>query len=154
MVAIIGVILALWMSVGRWAFGIGGTLTWWYVPTIGLVFAWLQIWLARRIRVTRSRGRRTSRSTIVCLILAWVCAIGFGFTVPDRVGENLVSILGVITGSSFSTEMSIALCNPLGIVAFTLSVFALVFAYSDARDPKPEIEEYPGEGKMMPHPYA
>ena len=140
-VAIVGVVLALWMSVGRWPFGIGGTLTWWYLPTIGLLFAWLQIWESRRLRVTAERGRRTGRSTVVALILAWCCAIGFGLTVPDRVGDELVSILSLAAGSSFSSEMSLALCNPLGILAFALAIASLAFAYADARDPKPEEDE-------------
>ncbi|WP_427870419.1 hypothetical protein [Leucobacter luti] len=153
-VAIIGVVLALWMSVGRWAFGIGGSLTWWYLPTIGLGFAALQVWLGSRLRITRARGKRTGRSTVVSLILSWVCALGFGLTVPDRVGDSLVSILSLWSGSAFSAEMSIALCNPLGIIAFALAVAAVAFAYHDARDPKPEEDEDLDEGTMVPHPLA
>ncbi|MFV0432707.1 MAG: hypothetical protein ACK5LO_01805 [Leucobacter sp.] len=154
LVTIVGVVLALWMSVGRWAFGIGGSLTWWYLPTIGLVYAALQIWLARRLRATRDRNRRTSRSTIVSLILSWVCAVGFGLTVPDLVDGGLVSILSLASGSAFSAEMSIALCNPLGILAFTLAIAALGFAFADARDPKPEEDEPDGPTEMAPHPLA
>ena len=157
-VAIVGVVLALWMAVGRWPFGIGGSLTWWYLPTIGLVFAWLQIWQSRRLAVTTARGRRAGRSTIVTLILAWLCAIGFGLTVPDRVGDDLVSILSLAAGSSFSSEMSLALCNPLGILAFAFAIASLCFTYADARDPKPEEDEYldehPEAGGMAPHPLA
>jgi hypothetical protein len=67
-----------------------------------------------------------------------------------------VSILGHLSGSSFSSEMSIALCNPLGIVTFVFAIISLIFAYSDARDPKPEEDEefYPGEGEMVQHPLA
>ena len=150
-VAIVGIILALWMSLGRWLFGIGGTLSWWYVPTIGLVFVILQLWLARRLTVTRERGKRTSRSTIVSLVLAWLCAIGFGLTVPDSADGTLQSILGLASGSAFSVEMSIALCNPLGIIAFALAIASLGFAYADARDPKPEEDEVAEVG-MVPHP--
>lgn len=158
-VVVVGVVLALWMAVGRWAYGIGGSLTWWYLPTIGLVFIWLQVWQARRLRVTASRGRRTSRSTIVTLILAWICAIGFGLTAPDRVGDELVSILSLAAGSDFSAEMSLALCNPLGILTFTLAIASLAFTYSDARDPKPEedehLDEHPDAGTgMVAHPLA
>ncbi|UOQ56686.1 hypothetical protein MUN78_13555 [Leucobacter allii] len=153
-VAIVGAVLALWMSVGRWAFGIGGTLSWWYAPTIGLGFLALHLWLARRLRITRDRGKRTSRSTIVSLTLSWACAIGFGLTVPDRAGDELVSILSLAAGSGFSAEMSIALCNPFGILAFALLVAALGFSAADARDPKPEEDEIPGEGGMVRHPLA
>ncbi len=140
------------MALGRWAFGIGGTLSWWYVPAIGLVYAGLQVWLARRLSITRTRGKRTSRSTLVSLILSWVCAIGFGLTVPDLAGGELVSILSLASGSTFSAEMSIALCNPLGIIAFALAIAALGFSYADARDPKPEVDEDLDEIPMVPHP--
>jgi hypothetical protein len=50
--------------------------------------------------------------------------------------------------------MSIALCNPFGILAFALAIASLGFAYADARDPKPEEDEYPGETEMAPHPLA
>ncbi|SJN09293.1 hypothetical protein FM113_05765 [Leucobacter sp. 7(1)] len=139
------------MALGRWPFGIGGSLSWWYVPTIGLIFAGLQLWLARRISITRARGKRTGRSTIVTLILTWVCAIGFGFTVPDLANGQLESILSLASGSAFSAEMSIALCNPLGIIAFVLATASIMFAYSDARDPKPEEDEGL-EGTMVAHP--
>ncbi|MBK0418851.1 hypothetical protein JD276_07365 [Leucobacter sp. CSA1] len=147
--------MAVWMSLGRWAVGLGGPLTWWYLPTIGLGFAALQLWAARRIRVTRERGRRTSRSTIVSLVLAWVSAIGFGLTVPDSVNGELVSILSAPSGSTWSTEMSIALCNPLGIVAFALAVAAVAFAAADGREPRPEEDEADGAGAgMVPHPLS
>lgn len=144
-------VLALWMALGRWPFGIGGSLSWWYVPSIGLIFAALQLWLARRMTVTRERGKRTGRSTIVALILAWVCALGFGLTVPDLANGKLESILSLASGSAFSTEMSIALCNPLGIIAFALAITALAFSYADSRDPKPEVDEEL-EGTMVAHP--
>ena len=142
------------MAAGHWVFGIGGPLTWWYLPTIGIGFAALQLWLSRQLRITRDRGKRTSRSTVVSLILAWVCAIGFGLTVPNNVGGELVSILSLASGSSFSAEMSIALCNPLGIIVFALTIVSIAFAFADARDPKPEEDEDFGETPMVPHPLA
>ncbi|QIM17253.1 hypothetical protein G7067_01210 [Leucobacter insecticola] len=142
------------MTASHWLFGIGGPLTWWYVPTIGVTFAAVHIWLARRIGITHKRERRTGRSTIVTLSLSWASAIGFGLTVPNSVNGDLVSILSLASGTSFSAEMSIALCNPLGIVAFTLAGASLVFAYADARDPKPEEDEDFDETPLVPHPLA
>lgn len=159
----IGVILAAWMSLGRWLFGIGGDLTWWYLPTIGLGYVVLSWWIARRMTITRRRGRRTGRAVWVALILSWACAIGFGFTVPDRVSGELVSILSHLAGSAFSAEMSFALCNPLGIIAFTLAFFALGFAIANGRDPRPDEDEIldaqeaageAGGTGMVPHPLA
>lgn len=155
-VTVVGLVLAVWMSAGRWFFGIGGSLTWWYVPAIGLTYAVLLAWVARRMAITERRGRRLGRSVWVTLILSWVCAIGFGFTVPDNVGGELVSIVSHAAGSQFSAEMSIALCNPLGIIAFALAFFALGIAIANGKDPRPEEDELLdaayGEDGMVPHP--
>lgn len=150
-IGLIGLLLALWMGAGRWLFGIGGDLTWWYVPLITVTYALLQFWLVRRIRITRDRGRRTSRSTYVSLALSWACAVGFGFTVPDRVGDELVSILSHLAGPE-TLGMSIGVCNPLGIIAFACAIAAVAFSAADGRDPRPEEDEFDGEPQMLPHP--
>ncbi|WP_446430299.1 hypothetical protein [Leucobacter sp. 1207-22] len=154
-VTTIGLVLAAWMSLSHWAFGIGGPLTWWYLPCIGLTYAALQLWFVQRLRVTEAKGKRTSRSTIVALILSWVSAIGFGLTVPNEVAGELVSIVSPASGGGLSIGMSIALCNPLGIIAFTIAGIAIGFAFTDSRDKRTEDEEYyPGEGEMPKHPLA
>lgn len=154
-VAAIGIVMAIWMTLGRWAFGLGGSFTWWYVPAIGATFVWLQLWAARRIRLARERGRRTSRRTVVCLILAWLSAVAFGLTVPDRVDGELVTLLSEMAGPGW-LEMAIALCNPFGIIAFALTIAAIAFAAADGRDPKPEEDEiYTANGdapRMVAHP--
>lgn len=151
---VVGIAMAAWMVAGRWLFGIGGPLTWWYLPAIGLTYALLSWWIAHRIAVVGRRGRRTGRAVWVALALSWACALGFGLTVPDRVDGELVSILSDAAGSRFSAEMSIALCNPLGIVAFALAFAALGFALAAGREPRDEEDGYPGEGEMVPHPLA
>ena len=154
-VGIVGVLMALWMSMGHWLFGLGGPLAWWYVPSIGLIYAGLMLWLAWFIARTKRRGRRTSRSTMVSLILSWVCGVAFGFTVPNLVSGELHSIVSYFSGSAFSAEMSIALCNPFGIIAFALAIIAVAFAHVDGRHPKPEEDESEGDGtvQMVPHPF-
>lgn len=154
-VTVMGLVLAIWMSAGRWFFGIGGSLTWWYVPAIGLTYAVLLLWVGHRMAVTTQRGRRTGRAVWVALALSWVCAIGFGFTVPDNVDGHLVSIVSAASGSQFSAEMSIALCNPLGILAFALAFGALGFAIANGRDPKPDedaILDAAEAAGLVPHP--
>lgn len=155
LVAIVGIALALWMSAGRWAFGIGGSLTLWYLPAIGLTFAALQVWLAARLSITRKLGKKNRSTVFLMLALSWLCAIGFGFTVPDMTSEGLVSILGLLTDSAFSTEMSIALCNPLGIIAFALTGGAIGFAYADIREPinEDDLDDEFGT-PVMKHPLA
>ena len=153
-VVTIGIVLAAWMSVGRWLFGLGGWLTWWYAPGIGLTYALLMMWIARRIRITAERGMHTGRATIVSLILSWISAVGFGITVPDIVDGELVSLLSAWVGPGISGEMSIALCNPFGIVAFAIAFFALGFSMADARDPRPEEDENDHGAPMPLHPLA
>lgn len=147
---LIGIILAAWMTFGRWMFGAGGPLTWWYL-IIGASYVAIHLWVARRMRITQARGRRTGRSTVVSLILSWISATGFGLTVPDRVGGELISIVSRFAGSAFSAEMSIALCNPFGILAFALLFAALGFSMADGREPRPEEDE-DEEPRMVPHP--
>lgn len=148
-VGILGVLLALWMSVGRWLFGIGGDLTWWYLPTIGVAFAGLSLWTARRMRITRERGRSLGRGTIVALALAGVCALAFGITVPDTPNGELVSLLSLWAGPD-ALDMSIGICNPLGIVAFACLIAALCFAVAAGRDPHVDVDEF--DGQMVAHP--
>ncbi|XPP27546.1 MAG: hypothetical protein ACNYNX_05010 [Leucobacter sp.] len=148
---IIGCALALWMGVGRWLFGIGGELTIWYLPLIAIPYALLQLWTVRRFRIAADRGRRVGRAPFVALILSWVCALGFGFTVPDLVGGELVSILSHLAGPEW-LEMSIALCNPFGIVAFTTAIIALAFAAAAGREPRAEEDDADVEGGMVSHP--
>lgn len=138
LVIVVGVVLALWMAAGRWLFGIGGPLTWWYLPSIGLVYVVMSIWLGRRLRVTRSRGRRTGVGTKAMTYASWASAVAFGITVPDSVGGDLVSMMSLWVGTEVAAEMSIAICNPLGIMAFTFIGAAMFFVYADVRNPKPE----------------
>lgn len=138
LVIAMGMILALWMSAGRWLFGIGGHLTWWYLPSIGLLYGLLSIWLGRRLTVTTQRERRTSAATRTMTISSWACAVAFGLTVPDSAKGTLESIVSLWAGTDVARELSIAICNPFGIIAFTLMGAALFFVYADVRDPKPE----------------
>lgn len=137
------------MGAGRWLFGVGGELTWWYVPLISLPFAALQLWTAHRLQIAADRGRRIGRAPVVALALSWACAVAFGFTVPDLVGGELVSILSHLAGPE-SLGMSIALCNPFGILAFATTIAALAFAIAAGREPRPEEDEL--EGAMVSHP--
>lgn len=146
---IIGCVLGFWMGAAPWLFGIGGPLAWWYVPLIGLPFSLLQLWTVRRIRIAEARGRRVGRAPYVALALSWLCAIGFGLTVPDLVDGELMSILGLVGGPLWN-EMSIAFCNPLGIIAFATVIAALAFAAAAGREPRPEEDD--PEPVMVSHP--
>lgn len=141
------------MGAGRWAFGIGGELTWWYVPLITIPYAILQLATLRSMRIAEDRGRSLGRAVYSATVISWLCALGFGLTVPDRVGDELVSILSLFAGEHWSA-MSIALCNPFGIIAFATMIAALVFAIVAGRDPRPSEDELIGDGEitMVEHP--
>ncbi len=143
------------MGFGRFLFGVGGELTLWYVPLIALPYLLLQFAVIWRIRVAQDRGRPEGRAVYVALALSWACALGFGLTVPDRVGDRLMSVLTLYAGEAWD-GMSFALCNPLGIIMFATAVAALAFAIAAGRDPRLSEDEIldaaGGEPTMLPHP--
>jgi len=134
------VVLGLWMGFGRWLFGIGGSLTWWYAPLIALPFIVLQLWAVLRLQRAAALGKRIGPAAYLALAASWFCAAGFGLTVPDLVDARLVSILSHLGGAGWE-GMSIALCNPLGIIAFATSIAAVAFAHAASRDPRPSEDE-------------
>ena len=141
MIVPVSVVLALWMSAGRWLFGIGGSLTWWYLPTIGLAYVAAHVWAANRIAATAKRGFVRRRAVLVTLIISWCNAIAFGITVPDRHGDGLETIISHLLGEPWR-EMAIALCNPFGIITFVFVGVAIGFAIFDARGPQAEEDEW------------
>ena len=153
-IVIVGLLAALFMGFGRFLFGVGGELTWWYAPLIALPFFLQQLFALQRMIIAERRGRSVGRSVYVALVLSWLCALGFGFTVPDLVGGELVSVLSHLAGDSW-IGMSIALCNPLGILAFATSIAAVIFANLAGRDPRPTEDDLldAAEARMVPHPF-
>lgn len=141
------------MGAGRWVFGLGGELTWWYIPLIAVPFVLLQFATLWRMRVAEDRGRAPGRSVYVATAIAWLCALGFGITAPDLVNGEWVTILSHFAGDTW-TGMSIALCNPFGIIAFAGIIAALIFAIAAGRDPRPSEDELIGDGEiaMVDHP--
>lgn len=151
----IGFLLALWLSAGRFLFGIGGSLTLWYLPTIGLVYVAAHVWIAERMTLTKKLGRRSSRATKVSLISSWATAIVTGFLIPDFHEGVLTSIASHYTGSDTALEMAIALSNTIGIISITLMGTAVGFAINDSRTTKSYVEEEPeGPIKITHHPLA
>ncbi|HUH52709.1 MAG TPA: hypothetical protein VLZ31_01535 [Microbacteriaceae bacterium] len=140
-IVLIGFILALWLSAGRWVFGLGGWLTLWYLPTLGLVYFLVHLWVARRVSRTKLLGRTTSRGTKVSLIISWSTAVLAGLMIPDMHEGSLTSIASHYTGSDTALEMAIALSNTLGIVSLTLLGSAVGFAINDSRETPSYVEE-------------
>ena len=144
------------MGVGRWALGIGGGLALWYVRLMAIPLAILQLAVVHRMRIAERRGRPIGRAVYLATAVAWVCALGFGFTVPDVVDGQLVSIFSLLAGES-QLSMSIALCNPFGIIAFAGIIAALIFSVVAGRDPRPsedELLDAAEELAMVEHPLS
>lgn len=137
LIAITGILTGAWMGAGFTLFGISGPLMLWYLPTITTVYCALQLWLALRLAVTTGQARKPSRRTKTVLALSWGTAILFGLTVPENMNGTLTSIVSLGAKDPFVAEMSIALCNPLGICAFVFAGAALIFAHLDVRPPRP-----------------
>lgn len=148
---IVGVLVALWMVGSRALFGVAGPYTWWYLALIGVPYVVLQLWLTRRLRIASDRGRTAGRAPYVAMVLSWTCAVGFGIMAPDLVNGELTTLIAHLTDEGW-IGMSIALSNPLGIIAFVMMIAAVVFAWSAGREPRPEEDEFDGEPQMVPHP--
>ena len=147
-------ILALWMTLGRVSFGLVGPVAAWLGPTLGLAFVWLWTWAARRMTRTVGRGYRVRPRTWVALALSAACAIAFGLTAPEFSDGAFRTLMGELGGAG-ANEMSIALCNPFGIIAIACAVAAAAFAAADGRDPRPEEDEdLLDEPGMVRHPLS
>lgn len=149
---------ALWMSLAPGLFGILGDLRWWYFALLSVPMLALQSLVLWRVRVAQRRVLRpVGRAVYVALALSWLCALGFGLTVPERVGGELISVAGHLGGHLWN-EMAIALCNPLGIIAFATAVAALIFALAAGREARLSEDELldaaEAEQGMVPHPLS
>lgn len=136
------------MTASHWLFGMPGWLTYWYVPTIGAAYLLCHIWVLRRMKLTERKGYHTTRGTYVSLILSWVCAILFGFTVPNYADTELVTLMDLAAGEEYR-GLAIGLCNTLGILSLALLGSAVGFSIADSRDPRPEMEEPEGPIQMV-----
>jgi hypothetical protein len=101
--------------------------------------------------IARAKGYRLGRSFWVVLFLSWFCSLAFGVLVPGKIDDTLMSIVGLWFGES-SMFLSIAMCNPAGIVSLALLTGAVVLAVVRSQDPRPEEDEGMDEVKMVRHP--
>lgn len=126
-------LVALWVVAGRLLFGISGPMVAILGYSLGPVLFILLLIAGVKTTANALRGRPagTPAKTCALLIVAWLAAIGFGFTVPDF-GDNGGSIMTALAGES-ALGMSTALCNPLGIISVGLAITVAVTSWRDAK---------------------
>jgi hypothetical protein len=131
LVAIGGLVLAGWVTLGRVLFGVAGELTQLYVFTLGLVIVVLNAFVAEGLARTADNGYRTRPATIGMLLASWACGILLGLMIPDVTPLGLQTIL---TGPHEpGLGIAIGIANPLGIVMLVTVIVALGLARGDAK---------------------
>lgn len=137
-VLVAGVVLALWIVVGRFLFGIGGELTLAYL-LIGVLIVILHVYIGRAMARTRARGFTLRPATRGTLIAAWGCGVLLGLTIPDLTPDGLQTIL---TGAAQPwLEVAIGVANPAGILTIAFTIIALALANQDAHGPRPHEDD-------------
>lgn len=131
LVALVGLAIAAWVSIGRLFFGVAGELTQVYTFTLGLVIVVLHLFVAEALARTAQHGHRTRPATVAMLVVSWVCGILLGLMIPD------VTVLGlqtILTGPHEpALGIAIGVANPLGIIMLLTGIIALVLARGDAK---------------------
>lgn len=140
-----GVILAAWITGGRFLFGVGGSLTPAYALG-GLLVVVLYLCVGRAILRTIRNSRRTRPAVIGTLAASVGCGILLGLMIPDATPTGLQTIL---TGAAEpGLGIAIGISNPLAVVMLVLAIFSLVLANGDATgrwDAREDFDEYPYE---------
>ena len=126
-------LVALWVVAGRLLFGISGPMVAILGYSLGPVLFILLLIAGVKTTANALKGRPAGAPVKTCalLLVAWLAAIGFGFTVPD-IGDNGGSVMTALAGES-ALGMSTALCNPLGIISLGLAITVAVTAWRDAK---------------------
>lgn len=127
-----GLVLAAWVSFGRYLFGVGGELTPWFVVGIGVPIAALYLFSGRAIMRTARFGRRTRPSTVVMLAVSAACGILLGFMIPDITPAGLQTIVSGAEEPGLSIAVGVA--NPLGVICLAAAIAALVLAHGDTKE--------------------
>ncbi|WP_166983797.1 hypothetical protein [Paramicrobacterium fandaimingii] len=143
-VVLIGVALAAWIGFGRVLFGWSGTIGMIMSLTVAPIALVLQ-GAAGLSMGSALRRRHSIRRAIVAFVLAAGSGVLFGATVPEITEAGARSIMAP-TGESWAVEMTIALCNPLGIVYLGMSITTLVLSRTALRGPKIDAESHPEVG--------
>jgi hypothetical protein len=126
-----GMVIALWVALGRALFGVAGELTQLYTFTLGLLIFLLHAFIAEALLRAAQHGYRARTTTLAMLFVSWACGILLGLTIPDVTPQGLQTIL---TGASEpGLSIAIGVANPLGIIMLVTGIVALGLARGDAR---------------------
>ncbi|MCW4459740.1 hypothetical protein [Microbacterium sp. MPKO10] len=145
-VILVAVAVTVWVGFGRVLLGWPGTIGQILSITVAPIALVLLGTAGLSLSAAIQRGH-SIRPALVALVLAVVSGIGFGATVPEITAEGVRSLLAP-TGEEWAVEMTIALCNPLGIVYLGTSIATLVFSRLAVRGPRVDTESghEPGVG--------
>ena len=140
-----GALLAIWITGGRFLFGVGGSNTPAYALGSLLVVV-LYLYVGRAILRTIRNARRTRPAVIGTLAASVGCGVLLGLMIPDATPSGLQTIL---TGAAEpGLGIAIGISNPLAVVMLVLAIFSLVLANGDATgrwDAREDFDEYPYE---------
>lgn len=130
---VLALVAALWIVAGRALFGAGGTL----VPIFAVSFGPMlfivmacAVWLMRKD--AKMHGGATTPLIALVYCGAFVLAVIFGFLVPDRQDEQIVSAASRVFGDSF-VGLSAGFGNTFGILTMCLAVASLILALIEKR---------------------
>lgn len=133
-----GLLVAAWIGVGRFPFGVAGSLTPLYV-FIGLIVAGLQVATGRALIRGARAGYQAHGWTIAIVLSSWAFGILCGLTLPDATPAGMQTIL---TGAQEpGLGIAIGVTNPAGMICVILSVAAVILAYRDARGGRPIYDQ-------------
>lgn len=136
LIALIGAGIAAWMAAGRSLFDAGGDMVPVFSFSILPAYAILQFVVAFFVLRIALEGTRLHVRTMVFLVLSWLVGFGFGCMVPDTVDGTVVSAFSQLFSgldAKIALDFAIGFSNPLGIIAFALTVVAGVLAWVDSR---------------------
>jgi len=133
-----GLVVALWIAFGRFLFGIGGSMTVWYV-LLAIAVLILQAFAARAIILTAKNGYRSRAWTFIIIAFSWAFGLLNGATLPDSVDGVTRTI--VSGADSTGVQFAIGVTNPAAIICLSLSGAAIFLGYYDARGRKPKYDE-------------
>ncbi|QPZ37078.1 hypothetical protein [Paramicrobacterium chengjingii] len=139
-VILIGIALAAWIGFGRVLFGWSGTIGMIMSLTIAPLGLVLHGAAGLSMRTAVRRGHSIRRA-IVAFVLAAGSGVLFGATVPEITEAGARSFMAP-TGEPWAVEMTVALCNPLGIVYLGMSTTTLVLSRTAVRGPRRDVEPH------------